>query len=204
MKIAFFGGPFDPVHNGHLALAHEVLAHQRAEQVLFVPAPEPPHKSGRAITPFALRFRMLAHALEGCTGFALSDIENHRTGRSYTIDTLKQLSQLHKNDAILLLIGGDSLRQLHLWKDAREIVRCFGVIAYPREGEEISRAGLRLHWTEEETEKLLASVLPSVPCFPVSSTEIRGMIRRGDWNGAARFLPPPVMDVIRQNKLYSR
>ena len=204
MKIALFGGTFDPVHNGHIALAQEVLAQQRAEKVLFVPAPEPPHKTDRGITPFALRFQMLAAAVNGMDRFALSDIENHRSGRSYTIDTLKQLSQFHENDAILLLIGGDSLRQLHLWKDACEIVRQFGVIVYPRKGEIISRAELRRHWTEEETDKLLESLLVPAPCFPVSSTEIREMLRNGLWNEAAYRLPPPVMDIIRQNNLYSR
>lgn len=202
MKIAFFGGTFDPVHNGHISLAEEVLARNYAEQVLFVPAPAPPHKTDRFVTPFAVRFRMLAAALEGREGFALSDLENRRSGRSYTIDTLKQLSQFHENDDILLLIGEDSLRQLHLWKDAHEIVRRYGVIVYPRGDGAVSRAELRLHWTEEETEKLLSSVLPSAPVFPVSSTEIRAMIRRGAWNAASRWLPAPVLDFIRLNNVY--
>ena len=147
---------------------------------------------------------MLEAALEGRNRFSLSDLENRRPGRSYTIDTLKQLSQFHQNDDILLLIGGDSLRQLHLWKDAHEIVRRFGVIAYPRGDHAVSRAELLVHWTEEETEKLLASVLPSPPVFPVSSTEIRTMIRCGEWSGASGLLPAPVLDFIRRNKIYCK
>ena len=204
MKIAVFGGTFDPVHNGHIALAETVLARRYADRVLFVPAPVPPHKADRPITPFAIRFRMLEAALEGRNRFSLSDLENRRPGRSYTIDTLKQLSQFHQNDDILLLIGGDSLRQLHLWKDAHEIVRRFGVIAYPRGDHAVSRAELLVHWTEEETEKLLASVLPSLPVFPVSSTEIRTMIRCGEWSGASGLLPAPVLDFIRRNKIYCK
>lgn len=204
MKIAVFGGTFDPVHNGHIALAETVLARRYADRVLFVPAPVPPHKADRLITPFAIRFRMLEAALEGRNRFSLSDLENRRPGRSYTIDTLKQLSQFHQNDDILLLIGGDSLRQLHLWKDAHEIVRRFGVIAYPRGDHAVSRAELLVHWTEEETEKLLASVLPSPPVFPVSSTEIRTMIRCGEWSGASGLLPAPVLDFIRRNKIYCK
>ncbi len=204
MKIAVFGGTFDPVHNGHIALAETVLARRYADRVLFVPAPVPPHKADRLITPFAIRFRMLEAALEGRNRFSLSDLENRRPGRSYTIDTLKQLSQFHQNDDILLLIGGDSLRQLHLWKDAHEIVRRFGVIAYPRGDHAVSHAELLVHWTEEETEKLLASVLPSPPVFPVSSTEIRTMIRCGEWSGASGLLPAPVLDFIRRNKIYCK
>ena len=199
MKIAFFGGTFDPVHNGHLALAKLVLEHRSAGWILFVPAPNPPHKTDREITPFEVRYEMLALALEGKgEGFALSDIEKRRSGRSYTIDTLNQLSKLYEYDDILLLIGEDSLRQLHSWRQCHEIVRRFGIIAYPR-GEELSR-----HWSEEETEKLLSAVIPSAPCFPVSSTEIRGMIRRGKWEKAEALLPPPVMNFIRKNGVYTK
>ena len=74
MKIAVFGGTFDPVHNGHLALAELVLEHRSADRILFVPAPHPPHKTDRIITPFDVRCEMLALALEGKENvFALSD-----------------------------------------------------------------------------------------------------------------------------------
>ena len=205
MKIAFFGGTFDPVHNGHLALAKLVLEHRSAGRIMFVPAPNPPHKTDREITPFEVRYEMLALALEGKgEGFALSDIEKWRSGRSYTIDTLNQLSKLYEYDDILLLIGEDSLRQLHSWRQCHEIVRRFGIIAYPRGEEPVSREELRRYWAEEETEKLLSAVLPSAPCFPVSSTEIRGMIRRGEWEKAEALLPPPVMNFIRKNGVYTK
>lgn len=204
MKIAFFGGTFDPVHNGHLALAKLVLEHRFAGRVLFVPAPNPPHKTDRTITPFEIRYEMLALALKGEGGFALSDIERQRSGRSYTIDTLNQLSKLYEYDDILLLIGEDSLRQLHSWRQCHEIVRRFGIIAYPRGEESVSREELRRNWTEEETEKLLSAVILSAPCFPVSSTEIRGMIRRGEWEKAEALLPPPVMNFIRKNGVYTK
>ena len=204
MKIAFFGGTFDPVHNGHLALAKLVLEHRFAGRILFVPAPNPPHKTDRTITPFEIRYEMLALALKGEGGFALSDIERQRSGRSYTIDTLNQLSKLYEYDDILLLIGEDSLRQLHSWRQCHEIVRRFGIIAYPRGEEPGAREELRRNWTEEETEKLLSAVILSAPCFPVSSTEIRGMIRRGEWEKAEALLPPPVMNFIRKNGVYTK
>ena len=204
MKIAFFGGTFDPVHNGHLALAKLVLEHRFAGRVLFVPAPNPPHKTDRTITPFEIRYEMLALALKGEGGFALSDIERQRSGRSYTIDTLNQLSKLYEYDDILLLIGEDSLRQLHSWRQCHEIVRRFGIIAYPRGEEPVSREELRRNWPAAETEKLLSAVILSAPCFPVSSTEIRGMIRRGEWEKAEALLPPPVMNFIRKNGVYTK
>jgi nicotinate-nucleotide adenylyltransferase len=202
MKTAIFGGTFDPVHNGHLAIAGEVLAQGLADRILFMPAPCPPHKMQNAITPFAVRFEMLALAVAGKEGFAVSDIEKQRPGRSYTIDTLHQVSQIYPDDCILLLIGGDSLRQLHTWKDAHEIVGQFGILSYPRPGEEITRGELRRYWSEEETEHLLRGVIRRADLLPVSSTDLRSMIRRGEWSRAEKLIPPAVADHIRKNKIY--
>ena len=145
MKTAFFGGTFDPVHTGHLALAREVLKQGRADRILFVPAPVPPHKEVRNISAFEHRFAMVGLAIADEPGFACSDIEKHRSGKSYTIDTLTELSAMGTYGEILLLIGSDSLRQLHLWYHAHELVERFGLIVYPRRDEPVTAAELRRH-----------------------------------------------------------
>ena len=202
MKTVIFGGTFDPVHNGHIAIAEAVIAQGLADRILFMPAPVPPHKMQCGITPFAVRCEMLALAVAGKKGFAVSEIEKLRSGYSYTIDTLLQVSQIYPDDSILLLIGGDSLRQLHTWKDAHEIVGQFGILSYPRPGEEITRGELRRHWSEEETEHLLRGVIRRADLLPVSSTDLRSMIRRGEWSRAEKLIPPAVADHIRKNKIY--
>lgn len=204
MKTALFGGTFDPVHNGHLALAREVLACGAAERVIFMPAPNPPHKTDRRITPFPIRWEMLTLALDGEKGMELSDAEKYRSGRSYTIDTLNQVSKFYPDDDILLLIGSDSLRQLHTWRQPRELVARFGIISYPRNGETVSRGELLRHWSEPEADLLLRTVLTSVPRFPVSSTEIRELFRAGRQKDAELFLSPAVANYIEKNKVYEK
>ena len=202
MKTAFFGGTFDPVHAGHLALAREVLAQGRADRILFVPAPVPPHKEPGHITAFEHRFAMVRLAVAGEPGFDCSDIEKHRSGKSYTIDTLTELTEMRIHGEILLLIGADSLRQLHLWYRCHELVDKFGLIVYPRRNEPVTEAELRQHWSEAECAKMNASLMTSAPEFPLSSTHIRDISKKNGVNSASAFVSAPVAEYITSNKLY--
>ena len=202
MKTAFFGGTFDPVHTGHLALAREVLNQGRADRILFVPAPSPPHKDAAQITAFEHRLNMVRLSIRDEAGFCWSDLERKRTGKSYTIDTLTELSAGGSYGEILLLIGSDSLRQLHLWFRAHELVREFALITYPRRNEPVLREELREHWSAEETEKLLGSVMGSAPEFPVSSTQIREMVKKEGVKSISAFVPSPAADYIARHRLY--
>lgn len=202
MKTAFFGGTFDPVHTGHLALAREVLKQGRADRILFVPAPVPPHKDAAQITAFGHRFAMVEHAIAGESGFACSDIEKHRSGKSYTIDTLTELAAMGTYGEILLLIGSDSLRQLHLWYQAHELVERFGLIVYPRRNEPVTAAELRQHWSEAECAGLLSALMASAPEFPLSSTQIREIIKKNGVGSISSFVTAPVAEYITSHGLY--
>ena len=203
MRTAFFGGTFDPVHNGHLSLAREVLKQNRADRILFVPAPSPPHKDEASITPFEHRLAMVRLAIGNQTGFEWSDVERRRTGKSYTIDTLRELSGTGEYGEILLLVGSDSLRQLHLWFRCHDLVRDYGLIVYPRRNEPAEREELLRHWSPEETEKLLNSLMNSAPEFPVSSTQIRDFIKKNGTAGVSAFVSRLVTEYITQHHLYS-
>ena len=202
MKTAFFGGTFDPVHAGHLALAREVLKQGRADRILFVPAPVPPHKDSAEITPFEHRLNMVRLAVRNEEGFLWSDLEKNRKGKSYTIDTLAELSIDGSFGEILLLIGSDSLRQLHLWFRAHELVHDYGLIVYPRRHEPVQREELRKHWSAEETEKLFGSVMGSAPEFPISSTQIRKLVKKNGAKSVSAFVSPEVTGYIMKNGLY--
>ena len=203
MRTAFFGGTFDPVHTGHLSLAREVLKQGRADRVLFVPAPSPPHKEAECITAFEHRLAMVRLAIHDDSGFECSDIERHREGKSYTIDTLNELSAMKRYGEILLLIGSDSLRQLHLWFRCHDLVRDYRMIAYPRRNETITESELRLHWSPEETGKLLSSLLVPAPEFAFSSTQIRDFMRKNGIKGISAFVSPEVREYIVAHRLYS-
>ncbi len=202
MRTAFFGGTFDPVHKGHIAIAQAVLDQKLADRILFVPAPNPPHKTEQFIIPFKNRYDMLSLALAGHDGFELSDMERLRTGKSYTIDSLEALSADPARGEILLLIGADSLCQLHTWKRPHDLVKSFRIITYPRNCEAPEPARLSSFWSMEEVERMLASVIPDAPRFPVSSTEIREMLKKGDLKSASAFVTDRIMEYIISNHLY--
>lgn len=200
---AVFGGTFDPVHNAHLALADYVLEHGFAENILFMPAPTPPHKLLKKISSYETRREMLSLALEGKTHCAISDIERERTGSSYTVDTLKILSQNSTCNDILLLTGADSLRDFHLWRNPREILKHSRLLVYPRKGVEITLEELLRHWDAETAELLYRSVMKDAPSSDVSSTEIRRLAALKCFEKLSGMVPPCVAEYIKTHNLYS-
>lgn len=201
MKIAMFGGTFDPFHTGHAALARYILQKGIVDRVLFVPAPVPPHKE-REILPYAERRALVAAGIGDMEQVEISDIECEREGKSYSIDTLRALKERYPGNEICLLIGGDSLATLHLWFKAHEIVAEFTILSYPRPESNVSAETLRQHWSAAETEKLLAGYMTDAPEFPVSSTELRKMLQNGAQPGTD-LIPAPVLNEIQKKNYYT-
>jgi nicotinate-nucleotide adenylyltransferase len=150
MNIGFFGGSFDPIHRGHLALARVARERYKMGRVLFVPAHVPPHKQSQALSSFAHRYAMVALAtaqekefvpslLEAPTDFEAAsagkekrkDKEKAAAKPNYTIDTLRRLKQsLKKSDRLFLLIGIDAFAAIATWHQAEELFReCEFVVA---------------------------------------------------------------------------
>lgn len=202
MEYIFFGGTFDPVHKGHLALAESVWHFLPDAKVLFAPAFVPPHKNHSSILSYEQRLDMVQCAVKDQKKMLVCTIEQEREGKSYSFDTLHILQEKYSGCRISLLIGGDSLRNLHTWYKAHLLVRDFRIIVYPRSGEEPDRQYLQQYWNEEEVNKLLSFVLKDVPLFPVSSTLIRELYHSGRKEEAEKFLPPSVAEYIEKNSLY--
>ena len=148
MNIGLFGGSFDPIHRGHLALAQAAAARYSLRQVLFVPANVPPHKQRQAITPFVHRYAMVALATQDERQFVPSllegppDGEPRSAGRTrapaptqtevnYSIDTVQRLkASLKKSDRIFFLIGIDAFQDIAKWHEARALLaECDFVVA---------------------------------------------------------------------------
>ncbi len=108
---------------------------------------------------------MLSLALENHPGLELTDMERRRAGKSYTIDTLEELSADPERGEILLLIGADSLCQLHTWKRPHDLVKSSRIVTYPRKGQVPDPALLRPFWSEGEIARMLSSVIPDAPSF---------------------------------------
>lgn len=195
--IGIFGGTFDPPHLGHLILAAEALNQLQLTRVLWVLTPQPPHKPERPITPLPQRLEMLKRALGSAPGFELSTIESDRPGPHYTLDTIDLLQEKLPSARLVLLFGGDLLRDLPTWSRANELItalNAFGVMRRP--GDEIDLPTL-----ERSLPGLSAKVrFVNAPQLEISSSSIRQRVATG---GHFRYyLPTGVYDYIQQNNLY--
>ena len=199
---AVFGGTFDPVHTGHIGLADYLLKTGRVSRVVFLPAPHPPHKPGNEPASFADRAAMLRAAIAGHNGMSVSEIEAERTGPSYTVDTLDILKKRYPAEHFVWVIGSDSLNQLHLWYDAKRLVRENRFLTYPRPGAEADPELLRSVWPPDLFEKLSAGILTSVPEYDPSSTEVRKRLSEQGADACRSMLPEPVLNYIKEHKLY--
>lgn len=202
MNIGIFGGTFDPPHNGHINLAKNILSNSIIDKITFVPALFPPHKPNAPITKFDFRYEMVRLAIEGNKKFELSDIENNgKRIPSYTIDTIKKIKEKYIDDKIHVIIGEDSLKQLHTWYKANELTKECCFIAYPRPGENITIEYLKRYWDNDTAAKLLDSLL-KFEMNDISSTEIRKNIQDGNIKAIKNMVPQKVYEFIFAKGLY--
>ena len=134
MKLAIFGGTFDPIHDGHLSLAREAAARCSLDRVLFVPAAHPPHKAGVTHASYADRVRMAELACQGDACFEVSRLEEG-TVRSYSIDTIEKLrARLAPGDQLYFLIGADAFAEIRTWHRWRDVARGVRFLVVSRPG----------------------------------------------------------------------
>ena len=137
-SLGVFGGTFDPIHNAHLAVAEEAAETLGLERVLFVPAGEPPHKPGRAITPADDRLAMVELAIAGNPRFAVDRRELDRPGPSYTVDTLEALraDRLAAGQSVdlTLVLSAEAFLGLMSWREPRRVLELARVVVAPRDG----------------------------------------------------------------------
>ena len=187
MKIAIFGGTFDPVHNAHLTVAREALRHFGLDQVLFIPAALPPHKVGATYAGYEHRYRMVGLACQGDPQLIPSRLEAGEE-KSYSINTIEKVkATLGPEDALYFLVGADAFAEIKTWHRWQDVVKSVEFIVVSRMGHEYEVPdGARIHRLET-----VAS--------PVSSSEIRARLRQG---GSDVPLPGAVLAYIRERGLY--
>lgn len=187
MRLAVFGGTFDPIHTAHTRVAREAADRFRLDKVLFVPAAHPPHKPNGQTTPFEHRYRMVALACREDPRFEPSRLEEG-AGQSYTIHTIERLRcTLAPADEIYFLIGADAFAEIGSWHRSADVLRTVEFIVVSRPGYELSiPAGARVHRLE-------------TLALPLSSSEIR---RQLEATGEADGLHPAVLEYIRTHGLY--
>ncbi len=201
-RLLVFGGSFNPIHNGHLQLAREILGHHLGDALLFVPAKSPPHKLNQALAPEADRLAMLKLATAAIPNVYVSDIEFHRSGPSYTIDTLTALQAELPGVTLVFVMGMDSLASLHTWHRVQALVQDWPFVIYPRPGIPLpENTTLQAFFGEAAARRLLASV-HALPLSTLSSSEIRQRLATG--KSIDNLLPPAVAGYILDNGLYKK
>jgi nicotinate-nucleotide adenylyltransferase len=204
-RIGILGGSFDPVHAGHLHVARVAGRELGLGRVLFVPAAQSPHKLDRELADASDRLAMLEIALEGEPTWEICTLELERGGPSYTIDTLRALPAalgLPDDARLFLLIGGDNLAGLPRWKDAAEILERAEPAIVVRDGDEPGLlAQLQAGGIDPRLLARLERGLLRAPPVPVSATELRAALERGEDPGNA--LPAGVLEYIRARGLYA-
>lgn len=171
MRIGIFGGTFNPPHLGHLLIAGHVGEALALDKILFVPAAQPPHKLGdMTIAPNEHRVAMLLRAIKHNPVFDISTIEIDREGISYTIDTVRTLSETYRGAELFFLMGSDNLAEFHTWRDPDGICALARLVVMQREGFDVNSIDARRR-------KNIVAV--RTPVIEISGTEIRERVRLG-------------------------
>ena len=199
--IAIFGGTFDPVHNGHIAIATSILEKKLADRLVILPSFTPPHKQNRVITDFSHRMAMLKIAFKEWNNIEISDLEYHlNLEKSYTFEVMKEVEKIYNGAKLKLIIGGDSLKNIHTWYKVQELVSKYDIITYPRAGEELVFNDLEKILTHENIEKLQKNII-NAPFFEISSTILKKKLANNE--NASIFIKDEVLEYIKLNKLYN-
>ena len=191
---AVLGGTFDPVHNGHLTLAQDVLSMKMLDGLLLVPSFHPPHKPKNCYASYEDRLAMLILAAENYNYFAVSRIEEELSGSGFTLHTVRALKKKYPATGFYFLIGADNIEAIKDWYKPEEIIDEIKIIAGTRPGFDPDRVNHRL-----------ADKIEFITTTPVdiSSSEIRKKIKSGAGRQElVKHLPEKVADYIIEKKLY--
>jgi nicotinate-nucleotide adenylyltransferase len=227
MNIGLLGGTFDPIHNGHLAVAHAAADRCKLAKVLFVPGATPPHKQKQPITEFVHRYAMVTLALRGEKKFFPSLLEapqeKYPTGEDrvhYSIDTVRRFkASLTPSDKLFFITGIDAFREITTWREPEALLRECEFVVVSRPGfyladvvdalpeslrpRTVVRRASR-HVRQRSTLKLRGITLHLIEGVEVraSATQIRGAIGRG--GRLEKLVNPAVAEYIKKMKLYTQ
>ena len=189
IRTAVFGGTFDPLHNGHIAIAKSVLEQGLADEVWMLITPCNPWKNDQDLLDDRLRYDMAVEAVKDIKGIIVSDYEFNLPQPSFTANTLRHLSADYPDREFILTIGADNWVKFDEWREYDFILANYPIIVYPRKGCEVK--------------ELPASVtLLNLPLENISSTDIRNLVSKGE--PIDHLVPISVSRTIKEKKLYQK
>lgn len=187
MKIAIFGGTFDPIHYGHLQVARTARDRFSLDRVIFVPSYAPHHKNLKTYASFEDRLEMVRLACEDEPGFEVSDIES-QLGKSYSYCTIIAIREsLKPEDELYFLIGADAFAEIRTWYRWQDVIRMIEFIVIARPG-----------YSYEVPDGAVVHKVDDVH-IPISATELRRRLSRGE---PVPEIPPKVLAYIKSRGLY--
>lgn len=213
MRLGLFGGTFNPIHYGHLRAAEEAVEILQLQRLLFIPAARPPHKNTKTVTPFAIRLAMTRLAVAEIPHFDVSDIENQRPEKSYSIETLRLFRRQFGSEVeIFFIVGLDAMLEIDTWKDYQDLFTLSHFFVLDRPGydpcdlEQILRRKVDPQGVYQADARVFQHSSGNCIYFrptthlDISSSRIRLLASRGQ---SLRFLlPEEVRRFILDNKVY--
>ena len=200
--FGILGGTFDPIHDGHLALAAEAMRELDLDHVLFVPNADPPHKRDQQVTPSRHREAMVALAIAPEPAFVLSRIELERPGPSYAVDTVAELAQRSRTEGRpepWFVMSAEVLDDFHTWRSPERILELCRIAVAPRPGAEpLDDRWVRARFPGREGRFCF---LPG-PELDIASTGIRARVAAGE--PIDGLVPASVHHYIEEHGLYGR
>lgn len=196
-KYGIFGGSFNPIHYGHLMICEYIKEEMGLDKVIFIPTGNPPHKELELSAKD--RYEMVRLAISPNPDFEISDIETTRVKKSYTVDTIRELKKIYKEEKLYFLIGLDSLFQLKTWMKIGDLSQEIEFVVALRPGyldrEEINK---EIDFLRENFGTKINLI--KTPLYEISSTDLRDRIREGK---SLRYLiPKKVLDYIEESGFY--
>lgn len=185
MKIGIFGGSFNPIHNGHVAIGSTMLQVMGLDEVWYMLSPQNPLKQYADLLDENKRMDIVRHALKDEPGLVAKDYEFSLPRPSYTWNTLQNLHRDFPHDEFTLIIGGDNWDKFDKWAHHEDILATHRIAVFPREGAAVP-------------EQLPENVtFVKVPLVNVTSTMLRGMVRTGA--DISPYVPAVVLEEIKEN-----
>lgn len=195
-RLGIMGGTFDPVHNGHLALAKAAIEGCGLDKVVFMPAGDPVLKANLPVSDAEVRYEMAVLATRFDPRFEVSRMEMDRPGPTYTVDTLEELHATNAGADLWLIVGADALADVASWRSPERVAALCGFLVADRPGYDVGTARLAL---ESAGIDVRVERLPA-PRMDVSSSAIREAVASGaSWRGD---VPEAVADLIEDKGLY--
>lgn len=198
-KLLIFGGTFNPIHNGHINILKSFIDYVNPDKSILMPTNIPSHKSYEDEVSAKDRYNMCVESLIDLKNAEVSDLEIKRSGKSYTVDTLKQMKKIYKEYDLFFITGADMFMTLQFWKDPGTILNLCTFCSTPRQDIDINRLKTQAEYLKRSY-NYANFLLLDMELFNISSTQIRNMVKEG--LNIEKLVPAGVLKYIIQKNLY--